>query len=128
MKFVAQAKKYLGVPYAKKYYNPDSKLKKFIDRKFSKNNNYYFPLINNKKAPEYNSDLFLDCCGLVRRVMRDLEKEFGFRIGPGNQAYMFDTLPKVIDDLSQVKPGDLVFISAIYYNEKSNFSLENKRL
>lgn len=61
--------------------------------------------------------------------MRDLEKEFGFRIGPGNQAYMFDTLPKVIDDLSQVKPGDLVFISAIYYNEKSNFSrLENKRL
>ena len=87
------AKKYFGIPYAKKY----------------------FP----EGTPEHSSPLFLDCCGLVRRVMRDLEKEFGFRIGGGNQAYMFDTLPKTIHDIKSVKPGDLVFISGIYYNPKS---------
>ena len=38
-------------------------------------------------APTYRSKLFLDCCGLVRRAMRDLQEEFGFTIGPGNQAY-----------------------------------------
>lgn len=73
------------------------------------------------KAPEYNSSIFLDCCGLVRRVMRDLEKDFGFRIGGGNQAYMFDTLPKIIHDLKDVKPGDLVFISGIYNNPNSKY-------
>ena len=52
--------------------------------------------------------------------MRDLEKDFGFRIGPGNQAYMFDTLPIDIESIDDVKPGDLVFISAIYNNPKSN--------
>lgn len=52
--------------------------------------------------------------------MRDLENDFGFRIGPGNQAYMFDTLPKTINNINDVKPGDLVFISGIYYNSKSN--------
>ena len=38
-------------------------------------------------APTYHSPLFLDCCGLVRRVLRDLKEEFGFSIGPWNQAY-----------------------------------------
>lgn len=52
--------------------------------------------------------------------MRDLEDDFGFRIGPGNQAYMFDTLPKSIDRLEDVKPGDLVFMSGIYFNPNSN--------
>lgn len=51
--------------------------------------------------------------------MRDLQEDFGFRIGPGNQSYMFDTLPKVIENLNDVKPGDLIFISAIYFNPKS---------
>ncbi len=97
MKFMEQAKKYFGIPYAKKYFQ--------------------------EGTPEYNSPIFLDCCGLVRRVMRDLEKEFGFRIGGGNQAYMFDTLPKTIHDIKDVKPGDLVFISGIYYNPKSKISL-----
>jgi hypothetical protein len=50
--------------------------------------------------------------------MRDLEDDFGFRIGNGNQAYMFDTLPKTIERVEDVKPGDLVFITAIYYNPK----------
>ncbi|CAF0782895.1 unnamed protein product, partial [Didymodactylos carnosus] len=68
--------------------------------------------------PEYESTLFLDCCGLVRRVMYDLAKDFGFVIGPWNQAYMYDTLPKTIFHLNDIQPGDLVFISAIYYNTK----------
>lgn len=78
--------------------------------------------LNVLKAREYHSDIFLDCCGLVRRVMRDLENDFGFRIGPGNQGYMFDTLPRTVNRLEDVKPGDLVFISAIYYNPKSTFN------
>lgn len=65
-------------------------------------------------APEYHSKLFLDCCGLVRKVMRDLEDDFGFRIGGGNQAYHFDTLPGEVKRLEDVKPGDLVFMSGIY--------------
>ena len=55
--------------------------------------------------------------------MRNLENDFGFRIGPGNQAYMFDTLPINIENLKDVKPGDLVFIQAIYYNPKSKLIL-----
>jgi len=51
--------------------------------------------------------------------MYDLAKDFGFIIGPWNQSYMYDTLPKTITHLSDVKPGDLVFISATYYNTKS---------
>lgn len=99
LKFVEQAKLYFGIPYKKINFPPDS--------------------------PEYNSKLFLDCCGLVRRVMRDLEKDFGFRIGPGNQAYMFDTLPKTIENIKDVKPGDLVFIQAVYYNPKMKIQPHN---
>ncbi|XP_045161705.2 probable beta-tubulin polyglutamylase isoform X2 [Mercenaria mercenaria] len=98
-KFLDQAKKYYGYPYARKYWPPDS--------------------------PEYKSKLFLDCCGLVRRVMRDLADDFGFIIGPWNQAYMFDTLPIVVKSEKDMKPGDLVFISAIYYNPKSKKQRHN---
>jgi hypothetical protein len=110
LKFLEQAKSYLGIPYARKYFQPGSKRKNRVFFFFSKNISL---------APEYESKLFLDCCGLVRRVMYDLSKEFGFIIGPWNQSYMYDTLPTTITDLSDVKPGDLVFISATYYNEKS---------
>ena len=77
--------------------------------------------------PEYSSKIFLDCCGLTRRVMRDLQKDFGFRIGPWNQAYQHDTLPIVIDKEEDMKPGDLVFISAIYHNLKSKHGLIESR-
>ncbi|XP_069113085.1 uncharacterized protein [Argopecten irradians] len=87
-KFVKRAKKYYGTPYAKKYWSPDQ--------------------------PEYKSRLFLDCCGLVRQVMRDLRKDFGFRLGPWNQAYMYDILPIVVEKEEDMKPGDLVFISGTY--------------
>ena len=36
---------------------------------------------------------------------------------------MFDTLPKTIENIKDVKPGDLVFIQAVYYNPKSKQSL-----
>lgn len=39
-------------------------------------------------APTFSAKLFLDCCGLVRKVLKDLMEEFGFSIGPWNQAYM----------------------------------------
>ena len=70
-------------------------------------------------APEYDAPLFLDCCALVRQVLRDLKEDFGFDIGPWNQAYQYDTLPITIEDEKDVKPGDLVFISGIYHNKKS---------
>lgn len=109
LKFVEQAKKYLGVPYGKKYFQPGSKRQAEVD-----------PFHDRLSlAPEYESKLFLDCCGLIRRVMYDLAKDFGFVIGPWNQSYMHDTLPRTITHLSEVQPGDLVFISAIYHNPKS---------
>ena len=42
-------------------------------------------------AEAYNSELFLDCCGLVRWVLKDLKEEFGFTTGPWNQAYQVNT-------------------------------------
>lgn len=90
VKFINQAKKYFGCPYARKYWPKDSE--------------------------EYNSKLFLDCCGLVRQVLRDLASDFGFIIGPWNQAYMFDTLPITVESEEQMKPGDLVFMSGTYVN------------
>jgi len=88
-KFLNQALKYLGVPYAKKYHEEGS--------------------------PDYDAPLYLDCCALVRRVLRDMKTELGFCIGRWNQAYQFDTLPITIDKEEDMKPGDLVFISGTYF-------------
>ena len=60
-RFIEQCEKYVGVPYAKRYRKPDD--------------------------PLYNAPLFLDCCALVRRAVYDLREHFGFKLGPGNQAY-----------------------------------------
>lgn len=72
-------------------------------------------------APHYNAPLYLDCCGLVRQVLLDLKEEFGFTIGPWNQAYMYDTLPIDLGGTADMKPGDLVFVSAIYNNPKCKY-------
>lgn len=58
-KFVETAKKYFGVPYAKRYLQPGE--------------------------PGYDSPLFLDCCGLVRQVVYDLREDFGFSLQRWNQ-------------------------------------------
>ncbi|XP_072040892.1 LOW QUALITY PROTEIN: uncharacterized protein [Amphiura filiformis] len=99
MKFVEVAKSYFGVPYAKKYHQPGTS--------------------------EYNAPLFLDCCALVRQVLRDLKEDFGFDIGSWNQAYQYDTLPITIDDEKDMTPGDLVFISGIYHSKKSKKQKHN---
>jgi len=86
--FIDRCKSYYGVPYAKKYHQPDSEL--------------------------YNSKKFLDCCGLVRQVLRDMKNELGFSPGPWNQAYQFDTLPVRYETWQEMKPGDLVFAEGEY--------------
>jgi hypothetical protein len=68
-KFVQRVRHYLGVPYSLRA------VKQLCE----------------VGAPEFESEHFLDCCGLVRQVLRDLADEFGFVVGPWNQAYLFET-------------------------------------
>ena len=88
MKFIDQVKKYIGVPYHARFHKPDSE-------------------IVNK------SSLFLDCCGLIRQALVDLEAEFDFKIGKYNQSYLFDTLPIAISK-KDLRPGDLIFYEGKY--------------
>jgi len=93
-RFIAGSKQYLGVPYSAKYHpTPDCE---------------YF-----------NAPLYLDCCGLVRRVLQDLADDFGFKIGRWNQAYQFDSLAKGEISFEEMQPGDLVFVEGTYFNPKS---------
>jgi len=90
-KFIETAKKYIGVPYAKRYHKPGD--------------------------PLYDAPIFLDCCALVRQVVRDLREDFGFTLGRWNQNYQLDTLPIVLTK-EQMRPGDLIFWTAQYYDKK----------
>jgi len=62
--------------------------------------------------------LYLDCCGLVRKVLWDLQSEFGFLIGRWNQAYQMDTLPIVLEE-KDLQPGDLIFYEGKYLSSHS---------
>jgi hypothetical protein len=46
-----------------------------------------------------------------------MREELGFSLDRWNQAYQFDTLPIVLKE-EEMKPGDLIFYSATYYNTK----------
>jgi hypothetical protein len=90
-RFIEKAKSYLGVPYARRFQDPST--------------------------PE--ASLYLDCCGLIRQCLQDLSTEFGFIIGKWNQAYQMDTLPIIVEDISELKPGDLIFYEGIYSSKRS---------
>ena len=90
-KFLETAKKYFGVPYAKRYFNPGE--------------------------PLYDAPMFLDCCALLRQITYDMREDLGFYLDRWNQAYQFDTLPIVLKK-EEMQPGDIVFYSGIYYNTK----------
>ncbi|GLI61863.1 hypothetical protein VaNZ11_004371, partial [Volvox africanus] len=102
--FVETARGFIGVPYARKYHN-----------------RHYCNCEGCSASGRqlYHSPLFLDCCGLVRRVAWALQRQLGFRLGPGNQAYQYDTLPKRVESVEQLKPGDLIFYSGTYYEPGS---------
>ena len=94
-KFVQQAKKYLGIPYHPSYHTDPS-------------------------SEHHEAPLYLDCCGLTRRALQDLAEDFGFLVGPGNQAYQFDTLNRpedLIEDEKDLKVGDLVFTEGVFRKE-----------
>ena len=85
LKFLETAKSLIGIPYGKKYL---------------------------EKHPDYDGDLFLDCCGLVRHAVNLLKDDFGFSLGRWNQAYQYDILPDEIS-FEEMQPGDLIFYSGI---------------
>ena len=89
-KFLKSALDCLGIPYGRKYL---------------------------RTHPEYSSNLFLDCCGLVRYAFNKIKHEFGFSLGGGNQCYQYDLLPPSIK-FNQLKPGDLIFYTGTYYPDK----------
>jgi hypothetical protein len=89
-KFIEDAKKYIGVPYAERYKSEEDPI-----------------------AP-----LYLDCCGLIRKVVQDLQDDFGFIIGRWNQAYQMDTLPIVLTQ-EELKPGDLIFYEGVFNSKRS---------
>ncbi|GMH69679.1 hypothetical protein TrST_g3785 [Triparma strigata] len=91
IKFVEQCKKYMGVPYHPSYHKDPS-------------------------SPYHGAPLYLDCCGLTRRALQDLAEDFGFVIGPGNQAYQFETCPEEVAE-ADLKPGDLIFTAGTYFKE-----------
>jgi len=71
-----------------------------------------------EKHPDYEGKLFLDCCGLVRYAFNRISEEFGFKLCNWNQGYQFDILEDEIP-FSQLKKGDLIFYSGIYYPDKN---------
>eukprot|EP00392_Amoebophrya_sp_AT5.2_P014658 g14819.t1 len=104
-KWVAQLKKYLGVPYAKRYYPAED-----------------YP-------EDYERGDFLDCCGILRQASADLEGEWGWKLGRWNQTYQFALSPKGfpaansmndnydIASEQELKPGDLIFYEAEYHDQ-----------
>ncbi|KAL0234721.1 hypothetical protein PCE1_001757 [Barthelona sp. PCE] len=83
--FLHHAHKYCGVPYSRKHH---------------------------KDFHESFPGLYLDCCGLIRRVFwKDIDA--GFNLGPWNQKYYFEALNDYIIPLEQAKPGDLIFYKGV---------------
>ncbi|TNJ29799.1 hypothetical protein GMRT_11495 [Giardia muris] len=90
--FVEKALSYCGTPYSRKEHPEGSELATW--------------------------PIQLDCCGLVRQVLYDMEEQLGFRPLPYNQAYQFDTLPDRYESHTQLQPGDLIFYEGTYFDAK----------
>lgn len=93
---------------------------KFIDRAL-----FYMGVPYSKKYHPPDLPLYLDCCGLVRQVLKDLREDFGFVTGKWNQAYQFDTLPIRVDNVTELKPGDLIFYEGKYKSDRSKKQKHN---
>lgn len=65
----------------------------------------------------FHEPLFLDCCGLVRKVVRAMQRQLGFRLGPGNQAYqvrrMWQWVVQVVQRVLRVTKRQLCIRSAV---------------
>ena len=48
------------------------------------------------------------------------QSHFGFVVGGWNQAYQFDTLPLAVDSEKDLQPGDLIFISGLFFSFRIN--------
>eukprot|EP00801_Mesodinium_rubrum_P008509 Mrub_08530.p1 GENE.Mrub_08530~~Mrub_08530.p1 ORF type:complete len:257 (+),score=22.81 Mrub_08530:103-771(+) len=92
--FLESCYKYYGTPYKQTNFNEDD--------------------------PEYHSDLFLDCCGLIRKAYNDISHITMGKLLPYNQGYQFDTLP---DDtrFTDLLPGDLIFWEGHYHDKEYDF-------
>jgi len=102
--FIKTARKYIGVPYGLKHHDP-------VDCKCEGCSESGRQLGQERMS--------LDCCGLVRKVAREMSGVLGFRLGRGNQSYQYDTLPLRVDSALKLEPGDLVFYSGTYLNPLS---------
>eukprot|EP00238_Polyblepharides_amylifera_P006710 CAMPEP_0196594144 /NCGR_PEP_ID=MMETSP1081-20130531/77463_1 /TAXON_ID=36882 /ORGANISM="Pyramimonas amylifera, Strain CCMP720" /LENGTH=207 /DNA_ID=CAMNT_0041918321 /DNA_START=120 /DNA_END=740 /DNA_ORIENTATION=+ len=100
--FIMQALSYLGVPYGKRFH----------EEGYCTCEGCIESQVQLREEP-----LFLDCCALIRRCVKDLKSDFGFQLGLGNQGYQFDTLPMRVGSLLELEPGDLIFYEGVYYNE-----------
>ncbi|CAD7947072.1 unnamed protein product [Amoebophrya sp. A25] len=88
-KWIDALKKYIGVPYAKRYVEEGS--------------------------DEWNKGVFLDCCALLRQASADLESEWGWKLGRWNQTYQYALCSKQVEE-KDMKPGDLIFYEATYHD------------
>lgn len=98
----------------------DNLRQKFIDQALG-----YLGVPYSKKHHPQDLPLYLDCCGLIRQVLKDLREEFGFVTGKWNQAYQFDTLPVRLDSVHDLKPGDLIFYQGPYKSDRSKQQKHN---
>lgn len=92
----------------------DALREKFVNQALS-----YLGVPYSKKHHPQDLPLYLDCCGLVRQVLKDLREDFGFVTGKWNQAYQFDTLPIRLESIYDLKPGDLIFYQGPYKSDRS---------
>ena len=105
-KFVEAARQYLGVPYGKRFHEQEEGKACECEG------------CTEAERQLRDDPMFLDCCALVRKCVYDLREDFGFVLGAGNQAYQFDTLPMRVESVDQLEPGDLIFFSGEYFNDK----------